>query len=473
MGLTRVVKEAASGAKKFRRGPHRPHMNAHKPKAPAPAPLPAGLPAREAAVAVIAAVLDEGRSFDGAAAKEFSGRGLEGRDRALARLIAATTLRRLGELEAILNGYLEKPLPKRQGKLWPILLSGVAQLLFLETPPHAAVGLAVDQTRRDRHAARYDKLVNALLRRASREGAEALKALDGVALNTPDWLMARWTASYGAENARAIAAASLAEAPLDISVKSDPGAWAERLGGEALPTGTVRLAAGGRIEDLAGFAEGAWWVQDAAAALPARLLGGVRAKAVVDLCAAPGGKTAQLAAAGADVTAIDLSAQRLERLKGNLARLQLKAEAVAADAAAWSPGRVFDAVLLDAPCTATGTIRRHPDILRLKRPEDVATLAETQERLLDNAAGLVAPGGMLLYCTCSLEPEEGVRQIERFLARNPRFARSPVAAGDSGIAGEWLTADGDLRTLPFHLPGERPELSGLDGFFAARLMRRD
>ena len=473
LGLTRVTKEAAPGAKKFRRGPQRPHTHAHKPKAPAPAPLPPGLPAREAAVAVIAAVLDDGRSFDGAAAKEFSARGLEGRDRALARLIAATVLRRLGELEALLNGFLEKPLPKRQGKLWPILLSGVAQLLFLETPPHAAVGLAVDQARRDRHAARYDKLVNALLRRTSREGVEALKALDGVALNTPQWLMARWTANYGAADARAIAAASLTEAPLDISVKSDPGTWAEKLGGDVLATGTVRLAAGGRIEDLAGFSEGAWWVQDAAAALPARLLGDVRGKAVVDLCAAPGGKTAQLAAAGADVTALDLSAQRLERLKGNLARLQLKAETVAADAVTWSPGRMFDAVLLDAPCTATGTIRRHPDILRLKRPDDVAALAETQERLLDHAAGLVAPGGTLVYCTCSLEPEEGVQQIVRFLARDQRFARSPIVAGEAGIAAEWLTSDGDLRTLPFHLAREQPQLSGMDGFFAARLVRRD
>ena len=329
-----------------------------------------------------------------AVAKEFRASTLEPRDRGLARLIAATVLRRLGELEAVLNSYLEKPLPKQKGALWPILLSGAAQLLFLETPPHAAVGLAVDQTRGDRHAGRYDKLVNALLRRVSREGAAALRSQDAVALNVPAWMLQRWTDAYGAEEARRIAGASLNEAPLDISVKSSPEAWAERLGGKVLPTGSVRLEAGGRIEDLPGYSDGGWWVQDAAASLPARLLGPVAGKSVADLCAAPGGKTAQLAAAGADVTAVDLSSSRLQRLRDNLARLNLKAQVVEGDAGTWAPGSTFDAVLLDVPCTSTGTIRRHPDILRLKRAEDVVALAEVQSRLLDNAARLVASGGV-------------------------------------------------------------------------------
>jgi len=417
-------------------------------------------------------VLSEHHSFDAAVAKEFQGGSLEPRDRALARLIAATVLRRLGELEAVLNSYLEKPLPKKQGAVWPILLSGAAQLLFLQTSPHAAVGLAVDQARRDRHAAHYDKLVNALLRRVAREGSSTLHGLDGVALNVPAWLLRRWTLAYGADEARRIAAASLAEAPLDLSVKDSPQTWAERLGGTVLSTGSVRLAAGGRVEDLTGYSEGAWWVQDAAAALPARLLGPVARKSVVDLCAAPGGKTAQLAASGADVTAVDLSGARLQRLSANLDRLQLKAQLVEADASKWAPDRTFDAVLLDAPCTSTGTIRRHPDILRLKRSDDVAALADVQSRLLEGAAGLVAPGGTLLYCTCSLEPEECGLQIERFLQRNVEFTRSPVVSGEWGIAAEWLTAEGDLRTLPYHLPNERPELAGMDGFYAARLVRR-
>jgi 16S rRNA (cytosine967-C5)-methyltransferase len=422
-------------------------------------------------VRLLTNVLGDGHAFDSAVAKEFQTSGLEPRDRALARLISATVLRRLGELEAVLNSYLEKPLPKQKGALWPILLSGAAQLLFLETPPHAAVGLAVDQVRKDRHAARYDKLANALLRRVAREGVTTLQAKGGLALNVPPWLLQRWTKAYGAETARRIAEASLAEAPLDLTVKDAPEVWAERLGGRVLPTGTVRLPAGGRIEDLAGYADGAWWVQDAAAALPMRLLGDVAGKSVVDICAAPGGKTAQLAAAGADVIAVDVSGGRLKRLAANLERLQLKAELVEADAAAWAPQRTFDAVLLDAPCTATGTIRRHPDILRLKRPNDVAALADVQTSLLDNAAKLVATGGTLIYCTCSLEPEEGAQQVERFLARNAQFARAPIAAGVAGIAPEWLTPDGDLRTLPFHSAGDTPQLSGMDGFYAARLIR--
>ena len=422
---------------------------------------------------LLTAVLGDRHSFDIAVAKEFRASALEPRDRGLARLIAATVLRRLGELEAVLNGYLEKPLPKQKGALWPILLSGAAQLLFLETPPHAAVGLAVDQARRDRHAARYDKLVNALLRRVSREGAAALEGQDAVTLNVPAWMLQRWTSAYGAEEARRIAAASLNEAPLDITVKSAPEAWAERLGGEVLPTGSVRLEAGGRIEELPGYSDGAWWVQDAAASLPARLLGPVAGKSVVDLCAAPGGKTAQLAGAGADVTAVDVSATRLQRLQGNLVRLGLKARLVEADAGEWASSHAFDGVLLDVPCTSTGTIRRHPDILRLKRPDDIAKLAEVQARLLDNAARLVAPGGVLVYCTCSLEPEEGVQQVERFLARNPGFSRAPIAPGEYGIAQYWLTADGDLRTLPYHLAAASPALSGMDGFYAARIVRRN
>jgi len=417
-------------------------------------------------------VLREGRSLDEALVKVFEASALPPRDRALARLIAGTVLRRLGELEAVLTSFLEKPLPERQGNLWPILLVGAAQLLFLATPPHAAVGLAVDQAQRDRIARRYDRLVNALLRRLAREGASVLNGRDGARLNIPAWLLERWSKAYGETEARRIAAASLIEAPLDISVKAEPELWAERLGGVVLPTGTVRLEAGGRIEDLAGYADGAWWVQDAAAALPARLLGPVAGLSVADLCAAPGGKTAELAAAGAIVTAVDLSETRLKRLRANLDRLHLAAELVAADATTWAPGRTFDAVLLDAPCTATGTIRRHPDILRLKRSADVAALSELQSRLLDNAVRLVKPGGTLLYCTCSLEPEEGVEQVARLLAREADFVRVPIKAGESGVAPDWLTPEGDLRTLPFHLPHERKGLSGLDAFYAARLARR-
>lgn len=461
----------ATGEKARRKTPHRTPQGA-KPRKPEPARLPPGLAVRETAVRLIAAVLIDHRSLDEALAKELGSSALEPRDRALARLIAGTVLRRSGELEAVLSSFLEKPLPARKGNLWPILLAGAAQLLFLDTPPHAAVGLAVEQTRRDRRARTFDRLVNALLRRVTREGASVLEGGDAAKLNVPSWIYERWERAYGAEGAHRIAEASLAEAALDVTAKSEPEVWAERLGGTVLPTGSIRLRSGGRVEALPGFEEGAWWVQDAAAALPARLLGDVAGHTVLDMCAAPGGKTAELAAAGAEVTALDLSGARLERLQQNLARLKLKATLVEADAAAWEPGRTFDAVLLDAPCTATGTIRRHPDILHLKRESDIAALAELQSRMLDNAARLVAPGGLLVYCTCSLEPEEGSEQIARFLARNAAFERVPVAPGEIGIAAEWLTEAGELRTLPFHLPHEERGLAGMDGFFAARLRRR-
>ena len=233
--------------------------------------------------------------------------------------------------------------------------------------------------------------------------------------------------------------------------EAEAQAWAERLGGTLLPTGSVRVTAHGRIEDLPGFADGAWWVQDAAAALVVRLAGDVAGRTVADLCAAPGGKTAQLAAAGAQVTAVDVSAARLARLRDNLTRLRLQADVVEADAATWSPGRTFDIVILDAPCSATGTIRRHPDILRLKRAEDIARMADLQRAMLANAAGLVAPGGLLVYATCSLEPEEGERQIAAFLARTARNSSArrsipPRSVRDSA----WFTPLGELRTLPFH-----------------------
>jgi 16S rRNA (cytosine967-C5)-methyltransferase len=234
-----------------------------------------------------------------------------------------------------------------------------------------------------------------------------------------------------------------------------------------LPTGTVRTIAHGPVSLLPGYAEGEWWVQDAAAALPARLLGDVEGRAVADLCAAPGGKTAQLALAGATVTAVDRSAQRLARLKENLTRLRFDAELVAADATEWSGGP-FDAVLLDAPCSSTGTIRRHPDIPWLKQEADLSGLIALQRRLLDRAVSLLKPGGTLVYCTCSLEPEEGIGQVEGLLGREPRLQRRPIGTDEIAGAGEFITRAGDLRTLPQHWPAE-PRMAGLDGFFAARL----
>ena len=431
---------------------------------------------RVLAVDLIAGVLRHARSLDEGLASAFARpeiAALEPRDRAFAYLIASTVLRRYGELSAVIAHCLDKPLPAKRGAAMEILLAGAAQLLILETPAHAAINLAVTQSKQDAQTNRFNRLINAVLRRITREGADVLAGLDRVRSNIPDWLWRRWCEEYGDETARKIADASLKEAALDLSMRTQAEDWAEQLNAVVLPTGSLRLKAAGRIEELPGFSEGRWWVQDAAAALPARLLGDVTGQRVLDLCAAPGGKTAQLASAGANVTSVDNAASRMERFRANLDRLQLSAELVIADAAAYHSNEPFDAVLLDAPCTATGTIRRHPDILHLKRSADIEKLAKLQSGLLDAASRMLKPGGTLVYCTCSLEPEEGERQVDRFLARNTNFQRHAISAGELNTPPDWITPDGDLRTLPFHLPEMKDRDSnavpGIDGFFAARL----
>jgi 16S rRNA (cytosine967-C5)-methyltransferase len=303
------------------------------------------------------------------------------------------------------------------------------------------------------------------------DGETIAVRLDATRVNTPDWLWARWADYWGPERAHAIGAAHLVEPPLDLTVKSEPELWAEQLGGRVLPNGSVRLMPKGRIEALPGFAEGAWFVQDIAAALPARLLGDVKGKRVADLCAAPGGKTAQLVLAGASVVAVDSSKTRLELLAGNLARLGLTAETVHSDAATWQPGEQFDAVLLDAPCSSTGTIRRHPDIPYTKSAKDIAALAELQARLLDHAATLLKPGGRLVYSTCSLEPEEGEGQVAAFLLRNEQFRVDSIRPEELFGQAGWIEASGAMRTFPYELKLDSPEWSGMDGFFATRLAR--
>jgi 16S rRNA (cytosine967-C5)-methyltransferase len=442
-----------------------------------PRPAPPGLAARSLAHDLIAGVLIDRRPLDQLLAEAMARpevAHIEPRDRAFARLLAATVLRRLGELERVLEAFLTKPLPRAAQRVRVILLAGAAQLLLTKTSPHAAVDLAVEATRREPHGTPFAGLANAVLRRVAREGEAVLAGVDRGKLNVPAWLWQRWERAYGAETARRIAEASLKEPALDLTLKpgEDAAAWAERLGGVALPTGSVRLATHGRVEELAGYEEGAWWVQGAAAALVARVAGPgageLAGRTVADLCAAPGGKTASLAAAGALVTAVDDSPGRLERLGQNLARLRLAAEVVTADAATWAPGRVFDVVVLDAPCTGTGIISRHPDILRLKRAGDVARMAEVQAAMLRNATSLVRPGGTLVYGTCSLEPEEGRAQIEALIAREPAFRRVPIEAAAIGVDPSWI-ADGDVRTLPFHLGTDGT--GGLDGFYIARLRR--
>ena len=453
-----------------RDGLARRRPGAAAPVKPAPLPVPvkkANRPppanARQVALDVLDAVLGEPhRAFDEAFEAHPKLERLQLRDRAFARLLVTTVLRRLGQIDKVVA-----PLLRFRPKERPVetmLRLGVAQLLFLNTPPHAAVGETVRLA-----AARYGRqapMLNAVLRRVASLGPGALEGQDAPRLNTPKWLWDSWAAAFGELTAREIAEAHQLEPPLDLTVPRDAEAWASQLGAEIIAGGTLRRRAGGLVETLPGFEEGAWWVQDAAAALPVGLLGPVRGLKVADLCAAPGGKTAQLCAAGAEVTAVERSPKRVEYLAGNLARLGMTPEIVTADVNEWQPAGLFDAVLLDAPCTATGTIRRHPDIPWTKVPGDVARLAEAQARLLQTALRLVRPGGTLLYAVCSLQPEEGEQRIEALLAEGGAV-RVPVQRGELRGLEARIDALGQVRTLPCQMAAS----GGLDGFFIARLRR--
>jgi len=422
--------------------------------------------ARRFAFDLIDGVLAASRPLDEAFADHADGAALASRDRAFARLIAATVLRRLGQIDAVIDRFVTRPPRGKGARIRSVLRVGLAQLLFLETPAHAAVSTTVTLARAAGLAG-FSGLVNAVMRRTAAEAPGIVAGQDAAALNAPAWLLESWQDSYGADTARAIAAAHLTEPPLDLTVKSDPERWAATLAGTALPTGSVRLAQAGDVTALEGFTAGEWWVQDAAAALPARLLGEIAGRRVVDLCAATGGKTAQLVQAGAHVTAVDRSGPRLGRLQQNLDRLGMTAEVVTADAADWRPAEPADAVLLDAPCSATGTIRRHPDIAHLKTAADVTRLAGVQARLLAAAAGMLAPGGRLVYATCSLQAEEGEHGLAAFLAGNESLRPDPVRGDELPALESAIRPDGNVRTLPSTW-GPR---GGMDGFFIARLTR--
>jgi 16S rRNA (cytosine967-C5)-methyltransferase len=415
--------------------------------------------ARQCAAEILHAVLDEKRPLDEALARHVGLAALEGRDRSFARLMVMTVLRRLGQIDALLSSLLEKQLTGKSNDVMHCLRLGVAQLVWLETPPHAAVHAMVGTTAAMGHE-RMKGLVNAVLMRVVKEGAQIIAGQDEAALNLPGWLYDSWRVAYGEDAARAIARARLEEPPLDITVKEDAAGWAQKLGGMLLPTGSVRLKRAGRVEELPGYAEGAWWVQDTAASLPVKLLGNVTGLKALDLCAAPGGKTAQLAALGAEVTAVDQSARRLALLAANLDRLKLKATVIEADIARFRPEERFDILLLDAPCSATGTMRRHPEVTWRRTQGDVAELAALQRRLLNRAAAWVKPGGRLVYCVCSLQPEEGELQAASFAGVHPGFKAVPCpeAWKTFGI----VDAGGALRTHPACLE----EAGGMDGFYA-------
>lgn len=418
-----------------------------------------GLPAREAALTLIDAALSRRGGLDEAASAN-GFRFLEPRERAFARALAMAVLRHLGPIDRALAARLQKAPPDR---VMHLLRLGAAQAFHLEVPAFAAVATSVELAGANKTSRPFKGLVNAVLRGLLRDAPPS----NDPTLLAPPWLYSRWVAAFGEATARQIAAQIALEPATDLSLKpgADAAALAEALEGEILPGGTLRLRRKGDVAAWPGFDDGTWWVQDAAAAVPARLLDVKAGEAVLDLCAAPGGKTLQLAAAGANVVALDRSAARLKRLEENLVRTGLQAEVVAADGATWEDTRTFDAILLDAPCSATGTFRRHPDVLWAARPGDVASLANVQARILDSAAGRLKPGGRLVYCVCSLEPEEGEAQVEAFLARRPDMALDPIQPGEGGAPDASLTARGTLRLLPHQLDG------GQDGFFAARFRK--
>ena len=427
-----------------------------------------GLDVRRLAAQLLRNCIERKLTVEDAVSGNKEVQALEPRDRAMLSTLLLTAFRHAGEIDAILSGLVDRPLPRKSGLAREILVLGVAQLLFLGMAPHAVIDLAVRSAKADRNALHFSGLINAVLRKVANGGASLREGLDAPRLNTPDWLWSRWVKSYGETGTRAIAAAHQERPGLDISFKSDAGSWCDALGGELLPNGQVRLAPGHvPVPELAGFAEGAWWIQDAAATIPARLLGDVRGKSVLDLCAAPGGKTLQLAAAGAMVTALDLSEARLRRVEENLKRTGLAAQVRAQDALSPELVGAWDAVLLDAPCSATGTIRRHPELPHLKDEAQIRELAGLQRRLLRKAGQLVKPGGTLVYCSCSLEPEEGETRVRGFLADMPDFEIVPAQ-------GNWLPdgavqPEGWVRTLPSMRYGNPP---GIDGFFAVALRRR-
>lgn len=429
------------------------------------------LSARLVALALLSDVLDKRTPLDQALDSSSSFRLLSARDRAFTRMLVATTLRRLGQIDSLIlqmSARGEFPSPP---VIHHILRLGVTQLFFMDVPVYAAVDTSVRMTE-EKNLPRLKGFVNAIMRRLDREGGPMVAEQDEVMLNIPAWLRELWAHDYGADAAEKMAHAVLSEAPLDITIKDQTMVqyWADQLEATILPTGSLRRAAGGMVTDLPGYHDGMWWVQDLSASLPAKLLGHVEGKAVLDLCSAPGGKTAQLAAAGAHVIALDRSTGRLRRLEENMKRLRLagQVQVVAADATEWKPSMPVDFILLDAPCSATGTIRRHPDVMHLKRPQDIDALADLQARLLVHASGMLNPGGVMIYCTCSLQRDEGEHRIESFLRQQADMVRYPISSQEVLGLEDSLSEIGDLRILPHHNTTE----GGMDGFYICRLQKR-
>jgi 16S rRNA (cytosine967-C5)-methyltransferase len=459
---TKHKKPFNSSKLKGKSPPRRADLNPAKP----------GFEVRATAAKLLAAAVDRKISLDGMLDLTHGNpayKALSDADRALARAILTTALRHLPRLESAIASLIDTPLPEGARALHHVLVVAAAQILHLDVPSHAAVDLAVEQANRDPRNRRFAKLVNAVLRRLVREKDEILAATASVS-PVPDWFRSRLVSAYGEAEAERIAEAQLTTAAIDLTVKQDPQAWAQKLGGRLLPTGSIRLSSfEGSVTALEGFDRGEWWVQDAAAAIPAKLFGDLKGRRIADLCAAPGGKTAQLIAGGADVVAVEQSANRLERLKENLGRLGMTADLVAGDLFDYAPAEKLDGVLLDAPCSSTGTTRRHPDVLWTKGMQDIEKLAALQERMLRHAATLVKSGGLIVFSNCSLDPIEGEELVARVLNDSPALKRVPVDPADWPGLENAITANGEFRTTPAMLPPSEGFAGGMDGFFAAVL----
>ena len=428
------------------------------------------LAARKCALELLSNVLDRKNALDVTLDNSNDFATLPQRERSFTRMLLTTTLRRLGQIDDLIAFAQDDPDKLKTPVIRNILRLGITQLFFMNVPDHASVDTSV-RLAEDMGMERQKGFINAILRKLGREGEERLKKQDAARLNTPEWLLKIWIEDYGMKEAAQIAEAHMNEAPLDFTIKNidDRPYWGNTLQAAELSTGTLRRMSGGNIREMEGFEDGKWWIQDASAALPAHLLGDIKDQLVVDMCAAPGGKTLQLASMGAQVIALDRSAKRLKRLEENLDRMQLheKVKIEIADASVWTSPEPLQRILVDAPCSATGTIRRHPDTGYLKSPKDITSLTSVQERLLNHAASLLGVGGLLIYCTCSLQKIEGEQQIEKFLKTHPEFQRVPIAPHEIGDYEELINDNGDLRILPYHLNSQ----GGMDGFFISRLTR--
>lgn len=426
-----------------------------------------GLEVRAAAVKILSAVLEKKTSLDGMLDNDHGNPvyvALNGQDRALLRAIINSALRHLPRIDAALNYLLDSPLPQGAKSLHHIFVVAIAQMIYLDVPDHSAVDLAVEQASRDSRTKRFVALVNAILRRLGRE-KEAVRAhMDSVSV-IPDWYFKRLVKDYGKDRAQRIADAQLIPSAIDVTVKREPSLWAQKLGGELLPNGSIRLNSfDGAISELEGFDAGEWWVQDFSAALPVQLMGDIAGKTVLDTCAAPGGKTAQLVSAGAKVTALEQSSSRLKRLKQNMARLGLDVEMIETNMQKYQPETLYDVVLLDAPCSSTGTLRKHPDVLWTKGVSDIEKLASVQDVMLRHALTLVKSGGFVVFSNCSADKIEGEAVVDKLIRERNDVKRLPFSRDEWPALAEAISVDGDLRT-------SADMFGGVDGFYAARLQK--